>query len=47
MAELGIESSKMIIKDASGLSKENRVTANLVGQLLVKIKTDELALQRE
>ena len=41
LAELGIESSKMIVKDASGLSKENRVTANLVGQLLVKIKTDE------
>ncbi|ASY19077.1 D-alanyl-D-alanine carboxypeptidase / D-alanyl-D-alanine-endopeptidase (penicillin-binding protein 4) [Candidatus Planktophila versatilis] len=41
LAELGIESSKMIIKDASGLSKENRVTANLVGQLLVKIKSDD------
>ena len=41
LAELGIDSSKMIVKDASGLSKENRVTANLVGQLLVKIKTDE------
>jgi len=41
LAELGIESSKMIVKDASGLSKENRVTANLVGQLLVKIRTDE------
>jgi len=41
LTELGIESSKMIVKDASGLSKENRVTANLVGQLLVKIKTDE------
>ena len=41
LAELGIESSKMIVKDASGLSKENRVTANLVGQLLVKIKADE------
>ena len=41
LAELGIESSKMIVKDASGLSRENRVTANLVGQLLVKIRTDE------
>jgi len=41
LTELGIESSKMIVKDASGLSKENRVTANLVGQLLVKIKADE------
>ena len=41
LQELGIDSSKMIIKDASGLSKENRVTANLVGQLLVKIKTDD------
>jgi serine-type D-Ala-D-Ala carboxypeptidase/endopeptidase (penicillin-binding protein 4) len=41
LAELGIESSKMIVKDASGLSKENRVSANQVGQLLVKIRTDE------
>jgi D-alanyl-D-alanine carboxypeptidase len=41
LAELGIESSEMIVKDASGLSKENRVTANLVAQLLVKIRTDE------
>ena len=41
LAELGIESSKMIVKDASGLSKENRVSAHQVGQLLVKIRTDE------
>jgi D-alanyl-D-alanine carboxypeptidase len=41
LTELGIESSKMIVKDASGLSKENRVSANQVGQLLVKIRTDE------
>lgn len=41
LEELGIDSSKMIFKDASGLSKENRVTANLVGQLLVKIKSDD------
>ena len=41
LQELGIDSSKMIVKDASGLSKENRVTANQVGQLLVKIKSDD------
>ena len=41
LAELGIEPSKMIVKDASGLSKENRVSAHQVGQLLVKIRTDE------
>ena len=41
LEELGIDSSKLIVKDASGLSKENRVTANLVGQLLVKIKSDD------
>ena len=41
LAELGIESSRMIVKDASGLSKENRVSAHQVGQLLVKIRTDE------
>ena len=41
LAELGVESSKMIVKDASGLSKENRVSAHQVGQLLVTIRTDE------
>lgn len=41
LQELGIDSTNMIVKDASGLSKENRVTANLVAQLLVKIKNDE------
>lgn len=41
LQELGIESSDMIIKDASGLSKENRVTAKQVAQLLVKIKSDD------
>ena len=41
LQELGIEASNMIVKDASGLSKENRVTANQVGQLLVKIKSDD------
>lgn len=41
LQELGIESSDMIIKDASGLSQENRVTAKQVAQLLVKIKSDD------
>jgi D-alanyl-D-alanine carboxypeptidase len=41
LQELGIDSSRLIFKDASGLSKENRVTANIVGQLLVKIKSDD------
>lgn len=41
LQELGIESSNMIVKDASGLSKANRVSAHQVGQLLVKIRTDE------
>jgi D-alanyl-D-alanine carboxypeptidase len=41
LQELGIEASNMIVKDASGLSKENRVTANQVGKLLVNIKSDD------
>ncbi|NBU57361.1 MAG: hypothetical protein EBS25_02655 [Actinobacteria bacterium] len=41
LSEFEIDSSQLIVQDASGLSRENRVTAKQVGQLLVKIKHDE------
>jgi PBP4 family serine-type D-alanyl-D-alanine carboxypeptidase len=37
---LGVDSKGLVIKDASGLSRENRVTASQVGQLLLKIRND-------
>ena len=37
LAELEIESSKLVVKDGSGLSHENRVSAKLLGDLLFKI----------
>lgn len=37
LAELGIDSSKLVVKDGSGLSHDNRVSAKLLGDLLVKI----------
>jgi D-alanyl-D-alanine carboxypeptidase len=40
LAEMGISTSKLVIKDASGLSKENRVTAELIAKLLLVINRD-------
>ena len=40
LAGLGVDSKGLVIKDASGLSKENRVTAHQVAHLLLKIKSD-------
>jgi D-alanyl-D-alanine carboxypeptidase len=40
LAGLGVDSKGLVIKDASGLSRENRVTAKQVGQLLLKIRHD-------
>ena len=40
LTDMGIESSELNIHDASGLSKENRITAHLMGQLLYKIHKD-------
>lgn len=37
LAELEIDSSKLVVKDGSGLSHENRVSAKLLGDLLLKI----------
>jgi len=40
LAEMEIDSSKLVVKDASGLSHDNRVSAHLLGELLVKIYKD-------
>ena len=40
LVEYGIDSSKLVTKDASGLSKENRVTATMMGQLLYQLHKD-------
>jgi D-alanyl-D-alanine carboxypeptidase/D-alanyl-D-alanine-endopeptidase (penicillin-binding protein 4) len=40
LSDLGIESSKLVVKDGSGLSHDNRVSAKLLGDLLVKIYID-------
>jgi serine-type D-Ala-D-Ala carboxypeptidase/endopeptidase (penicillin-binding protein 4) len=37
LTELEIESSKLVVKDGSGLSHENRLSAKLLGDLLFKI----------
>jgi PBP4 family serine-type D-alanyl-D-alanine carboxypeptidase len=40
LREFGIDPSKLVIKDASGLSGQNKVTAHVMAQLLYKIHTD-------
>jgi D-alanyl-D-alanine carboxypeptidase len=45
LTELGINPSRIIIKDASGLSKENKLTANILSQLLYKIHSDPVYSQ--
>jgi D-alanyl-D-alanine carboxypeptidase len=40
LTDMEIDSSALNIHDASGLSKENRITAHLMGQLLFKIHKD-------
>jgi D-alanyl-D-alanine carboxypeptidase len=45
LRELGIDPSKIIIKDASGLSKQNKLTANILSQLLYKVHSDPLFSQ--
>jgi D-alanyl-D-alanine carboxypeptidase/D-alanyl-D-alanine-endopeptidase (penicillin-binding protein 4) len=40
LTDMEIDSSVLNIHDASGLSKENRITAHLMGQLLYKIHQD-------
>lgn len=41
LLKLQIDTSGLIIKDGSGLSKQNRISARMVGQLLLKIREDE------
>ena len=41
LSKFDIDSSKLVIVDASGLSKENRITAQIIGQLLLKTRRDE------
>jgi D-alanyl-D-alanine carboxypeptidase len=40
LSNLGIETTHLVTQDASGLSKENRITAKQVALLLVKIRND-------
>ncbi|MEY4036983.1 MAG: hypothetical protein RL201_364 [Actinomycetota bacterium] len=42
LREFEIDPSKLVIKDASGLSGQNKVTAHVMAQLLYKIHTDPL-----
>ena len=41
LTDLEIDASKLTVIDASGLSKENRITAAMVGELLYKLRKDE------
>jgi serine-type D-Ala-D-Ala carboxypeptidase/endopeptidase (penicillin-binding protein 4) len=41
MTDLGIESKNLVVKDGSGLSRQNRVTAQQISQLLLVISRDE------
>lgn len=40
LSQLNIDGSNIVIKDASGLSRDNRVNARQVAQLLLRIKED-------
>jgi PBP4 family serine-type D-alanyl-D-alanine carboxypeptidase len=41
LSELQINSSKLVIDDASGLSRQNRITAGLMAELLFKMRKEE------
>ena len=41
LTSLEIDDSKLVVADASGLSKKNRITAKLMGEFLFKIHKDE------
>ncbi len=41
LTDLEIDASKLTVIDASGLSKENRITAAMMGELLYKLRKDE------
>jgi len=44
MTSLGISTTNLVVKDGSGLSRENRVTAQQISQLLMTISRDEKLL---
>jgi D-alanyl-D-alanine carboxypeptidase/D-alanyl-D-alanine-endopeptidase (penicillin-binding protein 4) len=41
LAQFEIDDSRLVVADASGLSKKNKITAKLMGELLYKIRKDE------
>jgi len=41
LVQLEIDDSKLVVADASGLSKKNKITAKLMGELLYKIRKEE------
>ena len=41
LTQLEIDDSKLVVADASGLSKKNKITAKLMGELLYKIRIDQ------
>jgi len=41
LTQLEIDDSKLVVADASGLSKKNKITAKLMGELLYKIRVDQ------
>ena len=41
LTQLEIDDRKLVVADASGLSKKNKITAKLMGELLYKIRKDE------
>ena len=40
LVEFGVDPSKLVVKDASGLSKENRITASMLGKLMFELRKD-------
>lgn len=40
LSEMNIDSAKLVVKDGSGLSHDNRLSARLLGDLLLKIYSD-------
>jgi D-alanyl-D-alanine carboxypeptidase len=41
LAQYQIDDSKLVVADASGLSKKNKITAKLMGELLYNVRKDE------
>ena len=41
LLKLEIDDSKLVVADASGLSRKNKITAKLMGELLYKLRKDE------